>query len=331
MTGPIYTIDEELNCGVIEYNNKTYLLDLKNYTKIINFNKNFIFTSNEDVYPSYIYNKHRINYLQFIYGFRENSNVDYYFKNGNKYDIRNCNVICYHKYNDFVKDKYNVIEYIPGHYSTNGVDPYSMKNPLWKIKENDKIYLLMYCEKDTLCKLCPDSYQKILDYEKNENNNNKLTFNKISNGYIVNTNNNKYIHQIITGCFGNGKGTKEISVDHIDGKTTNNCMENLRIATRKEQEQNCKGIKEDTKRERKHNAKPLPEGINQTMLKKHVVYYHEWLNPEKTRSREYFKIEKHPKLLKSYSGTKSNKIPILEKLKIINQILEDLDNDIYPS
>ena len=49
-------------------------------------------------------------------------------------------------------------------------------------------------------------------------------------------------------------------------------MDNLRIATRKEQEQNSKGIKEGTKRERKQSAKDLPEGITQEMMKKYVVY-----------------------------------------------------------
>ena len=30
-----------------------------------------------------------------------------------------------------------------------------------------------------------------------------------------------------------------------------------------------------TKRARKHNARPLPEGLTQDMLPKYVVYYHE--------------------------------------------------------
>lgn len=38
-----------------------------------------------------------------------------------------------------------------------------------------------------------------------------------------------HIHQIITGCYGNGKGTKTISVDHIDQDPLNNTWENLRI------------------------------------------------------------------------------------------------------
>ena len=181
----------------------------------------------------------------------------------------------------------------------------------------------MYCETNAICILCPESYQKINDYEKTQNEGKKITFFKMQNGYICG-NNKLYIHQIITGCYGNGKGTKNISVDHIDRNPLNNSLENLRIATRNEQEQNSKGISEGTKRERSKSAKPLPEGITQDMMRKYVVYYHEWLNPEKTKSREYFKIEKHPKLEKIWIGTKSTKISILEKLAAANKYADEL-------
>ena len=36
-----------------------------------------------------------------------------------------------------------------------------------------------------------------------------------------------------------------------------------------------------TKRARKHNARPLPEGLTQEMLPKYVVYYHECYNKER--------------------------------------------------
>ena len=79
------------------------------------------------------------------------------------------------------------------------------------------------------------------------------------------------------------------------------------------------------KRARKCTAKSLPTGLTQNMMKKYVIYYHEYLNPERTRSREFFKIEKHPKLKKIWIGTKSNKVSLLDKLKQVNKVVEELD------
>jgi len=325
---PVYGTESILNCATIEYCGRKYLLDYDARDKIINCRKNFIFVNENDTYPSFVSNYKRHTYLKFIY------NLDNYahFKNGNKYDIRRCNIIFYHHYHKNVIEycdnyKYEIIDYIEGHYSIMGQDVGIMKNPLWRIMDNGNEYLLMYCEKNTLCKLCPISYQKILDYE--EITSKKLTWFKLQNGYIMGSN-DLYIHQIITGCYGNGKGTKMISVDHIDQNPLNNTWDNLRIATRKEQESNTKGIKDGTKRERKTSAKPLPDGIEQHMLKKYVVYYHEWLNKEHTKYREYFKVEKHPKLDKIWITTKSEKVSIHDKLKQANKVVDDLENDIYP-
>jgi hypothetical protein len=147
---------------------------------------------------------------------------------------------------------------------------------------------------------------------------------------VLSSNSSLFIHQIVTSCHGNGKGTKNISVDHIDRNPLNNTFDNLRIATRQEQENNCKGIMDGTKRERKTSAKPLPEGLTQDMMKKYVVYYHEWLNKEHTKQREFFKVEKHPKLDKPWTTTKSEKVSIQEKLKKANKVVEELENNIYP-
>ena len=172
----------------------------------------------------------------------------------------------------YIEDTYIVVEYNNGHVKTIGKDANIMKNPFWKIKENDNETILMYCETTTLIKLCQKSLDKILDYEKSLNNT-KLTWYKGLNGYNQTHNSADgkvyYIHQIITGCYGNGKGTKNISVDHIDRDPLNNTLDNLRIATREEQEQNSKGIKTGTKRERKHDAQNLPDGITQEMIKKY--------------------------------------------------------------
>lgn len=325
---PVYSTNEELMCGVIEYNNHIYLMDLKDKDKILNFNKSFVFINETDIYPSYAANYKRFSYLDFIFSLN-NETIHFVFKNKNQYDLRRCNVEIYHWYHKTIIETYPDAEYIEGHYLTLGQDANIMKNPIWKITENGKEYLLMYCEKNTICKLCAESYQKILDYEHTDNKDKKITWYKHQNGYIL-CSINIYIHQIIMNCYGNGKGTKNISVDHIDQNPLNNSQENLRIATRKEQEENSNGIKTGTKRARNYNAKPLPEGITQDMMKKYVVYYQEWLDKEHTKSREYFKIETHPKLDKPWIGTKSNKITIQEKLIQINKVVDDLAMDVYP-
>lgn len=321
---PVYLFDKELMCGTIEHNTKKYFFDFDDMNKIINFSKNFVFTNEDDIYPSYCMNYKRINYLEFLFKFTSD-NVYYSFENDNHYDLRRNNVKCYPSFHKTIIENYDFIDYIEGHYFSMGHEANIMKNPIWKVNQNGKSVLLILCKNNVLCKVCPEGYQKIIEYENNINNGKKITWFKLQNGYIIGSN-NLYIHQIIMGCYGNGKGTKNVSVDHIDQDPLNNTLENLRISTREEQEQNSKGIKEGTKRERKHSAKPLPEGITQDMMKKYVVYYHEWLNPEKTKSREFFKIEKHPKLDKIYVGTKSNKISIEEKLNQIHKVLDNIEN-----
>ena len=87
-------------------------------------------------------------------------------------------------------------------------------------------------------------------------------------------------------------------------------------------------IKESIKRERKYNAIKLPEDLNQHMLPKYVGYYKECYNVEKKLYREFFKIEKHPNMVKHkvYVSSKSNKLNLLEKLEQIKKILLELDN-----
>ena len=81
------------------------------------------------------------------------------------------------------------------------------------------------------------------------------------------------------------------------------------------------------KRQRKHSAQKLPVGFEQKMMKKYVVYYREWLDIQHTKEREYFKIEKHPMLKKSWTTSKSNKISLMEKLTEANKMAEKLDKE----
>ena len=325
---PLYSMSSEMTCGVIQYGGHTYLLDLYDRERIINFGKKFTFADESDIYPSYYCNYKKFTYIEFIFSLSPET-VCYVFYNGNKRDLRRCNVKIHHKLHTQMTQNYNVTDYINGHHASVGQDANIMKNPIWKITENDKEYLLMYCEKDTICKLCEESYQKIIEFEQTANNGKKITWYRHANGYVL-CSLNIYIHQIIMNCYGNGKGTKNISVDHIDRNPLNNSFENLRVATRKEQEQNTKGIAPDTKRERKQSAQCLPEGITQDIMKKYVCYYKDYADKDKTILREYFRVEQHPKLTTIWSTTKSCKVSILDKLVQANKVVDDLEHDIYP-
>ena len=79
-------------------------------------------------------------------------------------------------------------------------------------------------------------------------------------------------------------------------------------------------VKDDFKRVRKCNAIELPVDISENMIPKYVVYYKECYNKDKMLFREFFKIEKHPKLInykKHLTSSKSKKITIVEKLEQI--------------
>lgn len=322
-----YDFEPHLSCGIIRFNDKYVLMDFSDLFSIINFEKNFIYYDPEEkTYPYYLRHNQKISYLEHIFKY-DSSNIDYIFKNGNNFDLRRENITIYHNYHKQIVDKNEILDYTLGHYIEIGKDAYVIKNPIWRVKENEKEYLLMYCEKDTICKICPGSYQKILNFEKNSNNENKITWFKLQNGYIMGSN-NLYIHQIITGCYGNGKGAKNISVDHIDRNPLNNTFENLRIATQNEQQTNSKGILPGTLRERS-SKKDLPDGISYEMFKKYVYYNREFYDKEKTKEREFFRVE-HPKLDKPWATTKSEKVSILEKLLQANKVVDDLENDIYP-
>jgi hypothetical protein len=329
-----YSSDPKLHCGIISTDSFDILIDHYDKDKIINSGYNLAPPNNEKDVIGIIIGTTNKPILDFLY---ENPCGKYHYSykiKKNIIDLRKDNVNVYHYYHPIVEKKYDIIDYHEGHFIDVGKETGVEKNPIWIIRddENDEYYM-MYCETNTLCKLCKYSYQKILDYEENYNDGKKITWYKANNGYIMSGQldgkKRLYIHQIIMDCHGNGRGTKNISVDHIDRDPLNNTLTNLRIADRKDQENNSKGIAIGTKRARKKSAKILPDGITQNMMRKYVVYYHQYLDKEHTKPREYFAVE-HPKLDKRWESTKSGKITALEKLNQANKVVDDLENDVFP-
>ncbi len=222
-----------------------------------------------------------------------------------------------------IHKEYKIKKILKGHTKSRGIKANIECNRIWIVenKEHKELYLIG-CENNKYVITCKKGYDIILKYE--EKIKNKITWHIHSNGYVqgrISDNYLLFIHQIIMDCHGNGKGTMNISVDHIDRNPLNNQYTNLRIATREEQQENTTSA-DGERRARSKSAKPLPEGITNDMMKKYVVYYKECYNKEKNLYREFFKIEKHPKLEKPWIGSKSNKVPILDKLKEANDIID---------
>jgi len=232
------------------------------------------------------------------------------------------------EYTDILEEQYNIIGFIDGHISKNKI-----YNPIWIIQEHKQIYLLLFCGgKDIFTKLCPEAYKRVLDFEKNINGNKKITW--FSTEYICGRTieiGMLYIHQVITNYYRNGSGTGGLSVDHIDRDPYNNILSNLRIATSEEQNNNQKGAIPGTKRDRQFNARELPEGVRHEDMPKYMNYNVNVWDKEKNKTRDFFRIERHPLLFpKVWEGTKSMKVSIQDKLEQAKKVLQDLDNGILP-
>lgn len=327
---PIYSFIEN-DIWRVDYDNRpSFIIDTEQLEKMINFAKRFIFFNPDDIYPSYAVNYKRVSLLEFLYGVNPCTEC-YTFKNENNTDMRSINVCLTNPAFYELTKQYEVVRYLNNEIVvTAGRYAGEIKNHMCEIKtSDDETQYLMMCNQDKLCKLCPISYEKILDYEKNHDK--KIIWSYHTNGYILG-NNNLFMHQVIMDCYGNGKGTKNISVDHVDQDRMNNTWNNLRIATRKEQEQNSKGTKKGTKRNRQTTARDLPEGIVQDMMPKYVTYNEETYGPHK-KTRNYFRIEKHPGLeavgKRELNTTKSEKVTIQEKLAQAVSIVESLDAGTY--
>lgn len=210
-----------------------------------------------------------------------------------------------------------IIEKFKGHECDKGRFIGKIFNEYYLVKnENNDEFYVMFCSDNSYFYFSKQNINLIKNY----------TWYKMKNGYIatmIKINNKKktqYLHQLICKSeYGDESNTK--SVDHINRNKNDNRIENLRWATQSEKNSNI------NKRARKKSAIPLPEELKVKELPKFVCYYKEIYNKETGKLKEFFKIEKHPKITKSISSTKSMKVDINEKYQEILNKLKELDNN----
>jgi hypothetical protein len=181
----------------------------------------------------------------------------------------------------------------------------------------------MHIKDNIYTKISNEDIDKVLNY-----NNIRPSWHLNATGYITSHINNSktkifmYLHQYIMDVHDEDLTNYEKTVDHINNDKLDNRRENLRLVNMSIQNSNR------PKCERRCDACDLPEGINQNDIPKYVIYGKDIMNKETSEYREYFYISNHPKLDKSWTSSKSNKIDIKEKLKIAKLKIQELNGEI---
>lgn len=223
------------------------------------------------------------------------------------------------------KDKLTILSSHPGHFILMGCDAGSIRNPYWLVQdENNNQYYIMYCETNCYTYFSKEDYKDII----NPSDDIYPTWHLEKIGYVStkshsdNFGTNVYLHQLICKKY-NEKAYSTLSVDHINRNKLDNRKDNLRFATQSQQNQNT------DKRNRKKDAKPLPEGLKQEDMPKYVLFYSEKYGKDKNNPhyRTWFNVEKHPKQNgKKWSTSKAGSLTIQQKLDLAKEKLNELNN-----
>jgi hypothetical protein len=206
------------------------------------------------------------------------------------------------------------------------------RNMYWKVRINNinavssnhvfNTFYIMHIKDDIYTKISNEDIDKVLNF-----NNSRPSWYLNANGYIAATIRKSncykvYLHQYIMDVHNEDLSNYEKTVDHINNDKLDNRRENLRLVNMSVQNSNR------PKCERRSDACDLPDGISQNDIPKYVIYGKEIINKDTDDFREYFYISNHPKLDKSWTTSKSNKINIIEKLNIAKLKIQELNEEI---
>ena len=219
-----------------------------------------------------------------------------------------------------LQSKYDQYTFLHHHRQSSGRSARKIRNPVWKVKEKENEFLVVFCENNVTF-TCSVEDIAILDK--------KSTWYRLVNGYIgahittIKGSTIKYFHQLVMADQWNSDmKDQNLSIDHINQNKMDNRRSNLRIATQSLQNQN-RG-----KKNRSSNARQLPDAlvdylasINKTNLPKFVTYNVDTVKGSMDHhyQREFFRIESQELLNRmgkcSWASSKSTKVSIVDKYK----------------
>jgi len=305
--------------------NKIIKIDMKDYLiigrlKKINDDDSLIYDyeTNLWVYKCY---KSKTPLIEILYPEKKIISVN--FLNLDHNDYREKNLLITEKIEKEIipPSNYNILSEGEPYHVKEGKFAGQFRNMYWKVEDKNITYYLMHIKDDIFTKISKRDIKKVLLL-----NDKRPSWYIGANGYICTTIRNNgdkkfiYLHQLIMDVHDEDLTSFEKTVDHINCDKLDNRRDNLRLVNMSVQNANR------DKAERRCDAGELPDNLTQKDLPKYVIYRKEILDKETGRSREYFYIQNHPKLEKTWETTKSNKVSIREKLKLAKLKLQYLDD-----